>query len=113
MIITIISNRKSAEEAPVLEIDPHHHAAFRWMAHSFQPGGREDAIAAAVQFARTEGIVPAPETQDDAARRLVDLADALGARVQAAVRALLAGIPATVPLGDRLAVGLRTLTPST
>jgi len=32
-----------------------------------------------------DGIVPAPEAQDEAARRLVDLADALGARVQAAV----------------------------
>ena len=32
-----------------------------------------------------DGIVPAPEVQDAAARRLADLADGLGARVQAAV----------------------------
>jgi len=32
-----------------------------------------------------DGIVPAPQAQDEAARRLADLADALGARVQAAV----------------------------
>jgi len=32
-----------------------------------------------------DGIVPAPEAQDEAARRLADLVDALGARVQAAV----------------------------
>ena len=31
-----------------------------------------------------DGIVPAPEAQDEAARRMVDLADGLGARVQAA-----------------------------
>jgi methionyl-tRNA synthetase len=32
-----------------------------------------------------DGIVPAPETPDETARRLADLADALGVRVQAAV----------------------------